>query len=196
MSTTCHAEETDRKLSVPVGPTPWFPEDLRAWVTSPSLVCLAHHFAQECALNSLRPIFSFSATRFHHPRRMLALLAYAYASGIWSSRAIAEMAAIDPRLADLCHGESPSEEVIQRFRAQNAGPLRRCIEHLLRQLWCERHDARPAELHPLLIAEIFRDTRRRVRRAEESDDPRIGPHDDPLEGFKGGGKTNGRTHLT
>jgi hypothetical protein len=183
MSTTCLSDATDRQLSVPVGPTPWFPEDLRAWLTSPALVHLAHHFAQEHTLQALRPVFSFSATRFHHPWRMLALLAYAYASGIWSSRAIAEMAAIDPRLADLCHGEPPSENIIQRFRAQNVGPIRRCLEHLLRQIWCERHDTRPADMHPLLIAEIFRDVQRRLRRAEENDDPRQGPHDGPLLRF-------------
>src|ERR1051325_4412568 len=109
-----------------------FPEDLRAWMKGPALLRMAHSVAQEHTVSSLRAVFSISATRFHHPWRMLALLTYAYASGIWQSRAIAEMAALDPNLAALCHGEAPSMEIIRRFRNHNRLAVLRCLEQLLR----------------------------------------------------------------
>jgi hypothetical protein len=144
---------------------------------------LAHAVAQDQTVSALRPVFSRSATRFHHPWRMLALLTYAYASGIWQSRSLADIAALDPHLAELCHGEPPSEDVIRRFRNQNSASIRRCLEHLLRLLWCERHNARLADLHPLLIAEILRNARGRLRRANQSDDGNYELHDAKEEEF-------------
>ena len=144
-----------------------FPEDLRAWLKGPGLLRLAHSVAQEHTVSSLRAVFSFSATRFHHPWRLLALLGYAYGSGIWQSRAIAEMAALDPNLIALCHGDPPSAEIIRRFRNHNRLAVLRCLEQLLRRLWCHCFDQKVTALHPLLLVEILCDARQRLQRAEQ-----------------------------
>lgn len=135
----------------------------------PALVRLAHAVAQEHTVSTLRPVFSLAASRFHHPWRMLALVTYAYASGIWQARAVAEISQLDPYLFELCHGQPPSDDLIRRFRTHNRIPIVRCLELLLRRVWCQRHESRAAELHPWLAAEIICDARWRLQRAEESD---------------------------
>ena len=158
-----------------------FPEDLRAWLKGPALLRLAQSVAQEHTVSSLRAVFSFSATRFHHPWRLLALLGYAYGSGIWHCRAIAEMAALDPNLVVLCHGDPPSAEVLRRFRNHNRLVVLRCLEHLLRRLWCHRFDQKVTALHPLLLVEILCDARQRLQRAEQCEMPEPGPEDNEFQ---------------
>jgi hypothetical protein len=151
-------------------PSARFPEDLRAWLKGPALLRLAHSAAQEQTVSSLRAVFSLSAARFHHPWRMLALLTYAYASGIWQSRAIAELAALDPNLVVLCHGEAPSAEMIRRFRNHNRLAVLCCLEQLLRRLWCHRFDQKVTILHPLLTVEILCDIHQRLQCAERCEE--------------------------
>ena len=146
-----------------------FPEDFRAWLKGPALVRLAHSVAQEHTVSGLHAVFSFSARRFHHPNRLLALLTYAYASGIWHSRAIAELATLDPNLIALCHGEGPSMELIRRFRNYNRPAVLRSLEQLIRRLWSHRFDRRLTAVPPLLIVEILCDARVRLQRAEQSE---------------------------
>ena len=168
MSTTCRSEAADRSEAFPRREQR-FPEDLRNWLKGRALLRLAQSVAQEHTVSALRPVFSLSAARFHHPWRMLAVLTYAYGSGIWHSQSIAQIAASDPCLFELCHGEPPSAGIIRRFRAQNRIPILRCLELLLRRLWCQHHDLRTAALSPLLIAEILYDARYRLHRAEQRD---------------------------
>ena len=144
-----------------------FPEDLRAWVKGPALLRLAHSVAQENTVSGLQAVFSLSAKRFHHPSRLLALLTYAYASGIWHSRAIAELAALDPNLMVLCHGEAPSMELIRRFRNHNRQAILRSLEQLVRRIWFHRFDQRCTSVPPLLVVEILCDARSRLQRAEQ-----------------------------
>jgi hypothetical protein len=146
-----------------------FPEDLRVWIKGPALLRLAHSAAQEHAVPTLRAVFSFSAKRFHHPWRLLALLTYAYASGIWHSRAIAELATLDPNLVRLCHGEAPSMELIRRFRNHNRQAVFRSLEQLIRRVWSHRFDQRVTAVPQLLIVEILCDAHLRLRRAEQSE---------------------------
>jgi hypothetical protein len=181
MSVDC-GFETKRRVASP-GTTTFrasnrFPKDLRAWLQGPALLRLAHSIAQEQTVSALHAVFSFSAARFHHPWRMLALLTYAYASGIWQSRAIAELAAIDPNLGALCHGEAPSVELIRRFRNHNRQVILRSLEQLIRRLWCHRFGQHVTALRPLLSVEILCDTRVRLQRAEqcEQEEPATGNH--------------------
>jgi len=155
--------------SVPAVPDQTFPQDLRVWLKGPALLRLASGIAQEHTVSALRPVFSLSATRFHHPWRMLGLLTYGYASGLWHSRAIAEIVALDSRLVELCHGHPPSAELIQRFRIHNRIPILRCLEQLLRTLWCHRRETGTDGLDPRLVAEIVCNAHWRLQRAERSD---------------------------
>jgi hypothetical protein len=148
-----------------------FPEDLRTWLKSPALLQLADGVAHEHTASNLRPVVSMPSQRFDHPRLMLALLTYAFASGLWHSRAIAQAATLDPGLIALCHGEPPSAEIIRRFRNQNRMSILRCLELLLRRLWCHHHEQRTAAFHVLLPVEILCDAQVRLQRAERSELP-------------------------
>lgn len=169
MSTTCGSESELQRKPAPPALASRFPEDIRAWVAGPALLLVAQRIAQEHTASALHPVFSLSAPRFHHPWRMLTLLIYCYASGIWHARATAEIAALDPSLIELCHGHPPSVEVIRRFRAHNGDSIVRCLERLLRRLWCQRNEG-AGTLHPLLIAEICFESKLRLQRAEQSDE--------------------------
>jgi hypothetical protein len=169
MRTTCHAESRSQGGITPTRQKHPFPEDLRLWLKGPALVRLAHVVAQEHTVSTLRPVFSLTASRFHHPWKMLALLTYAYSSGIWHSRAVTEISMLDPYLSELCAGEAPSPEMIRRFRAHNNFPLVRCLELSLRRIWCQRNVPRNTELPSILPTEIICNARWRLQRAEESD---------------------------
>lgn len=146
-----------------------FPEDLRTWSSSTALLQMAQGVAQEHTATSLRPVFSFTARRFHHPWRMLALLTYGLGSGIWHSRALAEIAALDPELSALCHGETPSTEIIRQFREQNRKAIVHCLELLLRRVWLHRYGQRAMGAHAFLMVEIVSEARKRLQRSEASE---------------------------
>jgi hypothetical protein len=162
-----------------------FPEDLRVWIKGPALVRLAHSVAQENTASALRAVFSFSANRFHHPWRLLALLTYAYASGIWHSRAIAELATLDPNLVALCHGEPPSMELIRRFRNHNRQAILRSLDQLICRIWFHRFDRRLTAVPSLLTVEILCDARLRLQRAEQSEQEPTDTGNTPCD-FQGG----------
>jgi hypothetical protein len=175
MSTTFCSEATVGRKAVPLRTGQRFPEDLRVWLNGSALKRMAQSIGQEHPPSTVRPVFSLSAARFHHPWRMLALLTYAYASGIWHSRAIAEIAALDPYLFELCHRQPPSAEIIRRFHHHNRIPILRCLEELLRRLWCQRDESGLSVSRALLTAEIFCDARWRLQRVEQSDDDTCAP---------------------
>jgi len=192
MSNACRLGAGTCRETISAGTLWRLPEDLRLWLGGPALLRLALGIAQEHTVSALRPVFSLAASRFHHPWRMLALVTYAYASGIWQSRAVAEIAALDPGLLELCHGAAPSAALIRRFREHNSAPLCRCLEQVLRRVWCARHECRPASLHPLLLVQMVSDARRRVQQAEASDAGVAGP-DPKLSDFKEGNSEHART---
>lgn len=146
-----------------------FPEDLRVWLNAPALLRVAQGIAQANSVETLRPVFSFRATRFHHPWRMLALHTYAYGSSLWDARAIAKAAACDADLRELCRNDAPSADMVRRFRNHNRTAVLRCVEELLRHAWCHRHDQRTTAAHPLLTVEILCEARARLHRAERCD---------------------------
>jgi len=147
-----------------------FPNDLRAWMPATALLRLAQAIAQDNNVEALHPVFSQSAKRFQHPWRMLALLLYAYGSGIWDSRGVAEIAARDPLLIELCRGESPGAEMVRRFRNQNRAVVVRGLEEIVRRAWCHRHPPSLAKTMQLLPIEILCDARARFQRASRCDD--------------------------
>ena len=147
-----------------------FPDDLGAWLPSRELLLLARSTAQDNSLDVLYPVFALSARRFHHPWRMLALVLYAYGSGVWDAHDLAALAARDPYLLELCRGEAPSGDMLRRFRNQNRAVVLASLEKLLRRVWCHRHAPHSSALPPLLTVEILCNARTRLQRAVRGDE--------------------------
>jgi transposase len=95
-----------------------------------TLINVVTEVANAFPLVSLQRIFSAKTNRFFDPHRMLALITYHYATGIYSSEAIST------RVANGTSGNWPDAEVpdahaIRRFRNRNRLPVRQCLEKSL-----------------------------------------------------------------
>lgn len=163
--------ERETQMSVrglsPSGP---FPDDLRAWLSARELLQLARAVAQDNSVDALHPVFALSARRFHHPWQMLALVLYAYGSGVWDSHDLAALTAQDPYLLELCRGEAPSGDMLRRFQNRNRAVVIVSLEKMLRRIWCRRHAPGRTALPPLLTVEILCDARSRLQRAGRCDE--------------------------
>jgi hypothetical protein len=168
-------EQTNAEFS----PTPEFasgtdvPHDLRSWVDAATLARAARQSAQSSSA-TLHPVFSFDSKRLFHPWRMLALLGYAYATGVFSSRAIAELADCDEVYRDLCGPSRPTADLLRRFRNYNRFAVQRCVEKLILVAWKARAQSASGSLGgesipPLLIIEILCEAQTRLQRAHQSD---------------------------
>lgn len=70
-----------------------------------------------------------------HPQRLLALLAYCYASGLYDSEQIEQAALADPALRSLCGATYPTSQDLRQFRRQHRTVLRICLAKVLLETW-------------------------------------------------------------
>lgn len=149
-----------------------FPADLRIWLRHSALLLAAQALAQETDPAALRPAAPVPGARFQHPWRMLALLTYACAAGLFADRAAAALAAVEPDLRNLFRDPLPGQSAVRRFRNQNESVLIACLGKLLRHAWCHHAGHHQTALHPLLAIEILCEARARVQRwrTEEAND--------------------------
>lgn len=97
------------------------PPDLNEWVADDDLA----HFIVEAAERVDMHAFHVSATGSgkaqYHPRMMLGLLVYCYASGIFSSRRIEQASYRNVSVRFIAANTHPDHDTIAKFRRDNAG---------------------------------------------------------------------------
>src|SRR5687767_14251458 len=142
-----------------------FPDDLRTWLNTSVLLRAASVSARTIDAATLHPVFSVSARRFHHPWRLLTLLAYAYACGMEKDDAIAAAANVDTHLRELCRRVAPSEDTLCRFRCRNRPANQPREEGRRQHAWCQQLQWWRTASAPSVLAGIRAGAKRRLQRA-------------------------------
>jgi len=112
--------------------TPMFlPPDLREWVADNELAHLILDAVELCDLRAARCNVRGSGSEQYPPTMMLALLIYAYATGLFSSRRIERATYESVAVRYLCANHHPDHDTIAKFRRENEVLFRSCFSQVL-----------------------------------------------------------------
>jgi transposase len=112
--------------------TPMFlPPDLREWVADNELAHLVLEAVELCDLRAARLNVRGSGSEQYPPTMMLALLIYAYARGLFSSRRIERATYESVAGRYLCANHHPDHDTIAKFRRENEALFRSCFGQVL-----------------------------------------------------------------
>ena len=75
----------------------------------------------------------------YHPRVLLTLLAYAYATGVFESDELSKLCHTDPYLLGICGSYRPSSQMLDRFRRDNRGLLKWALVQILKRAFRARY---------------------------------------------------------
>ena len=112
--------------------TPMFlPPDLREWVADNELAHLVLEAVELCDLRAAHCNVRGSGSEQYPPTMMLALLIYAYATGLFSSRRIERATYESVAVRYLCANHHPDHDTIAKFRRENEALFRSCFTQVL-----------------------------------------------------------------
>jgi len=112
--------------------TPMFlPPDLREWVANNELAHLILEAVELCDLRAAQVNVRGSGSEQYPPTMMLALLIYAYATGLFSSRRIERATYESVAVRYLCANHHPDHDTIAKFRRENEALFRSCFSQVL-----------------------------------------------------------------
>ena len=116
--------------------TPMFlPPDLREWVADNELAHLILEAVELCDVRGARLNVRGSGSEQYPPPMMLALLIYAYATGLFSSRRIERATYESVAVRYVCANHHPDHDTIAKF---SGGRRRRCFAVVLGRCCCWR----------------------------------------------------------
>ena len=107
------------------------PPDLREWVADNELAHLVLEAVELCDLRGARLNARGSGSEQYPPTMMLALLIYAYATGLFSSRRIERATYDSVAVRYLCANHHPDHDTIAKFRRENEALFRSCFGQVL-----------------------------------------------------------------
>jgi transposase len=107
------------------------PPDLREWVADNELAHLVLEAVELCDLSAARLNVRGSGSEQYPPSMMLALLIYAYATGVFSSRRIERASDESVAVRYLCANHHPDHDTIAKFRRENEALFRSCFGQVL-----------------------------------------------------------------
>ena len=107
------------------------PADLREWVADNELAHLILEAVEQCDLRATRVNVRGSGSEQYPPTMMLALLIYAYATGVFSSRRIERASYESVAVRYLCANHHPDHDTIASFRRENQALFRSCFAQVL-----------------------------------------------------------------
>jgi transposase len=112
--------------------TPMFlPPDLREWVADNERAHLVLEATELCDLRAARCKVRGSGSEQYPPTMMLALLIYAYATGLFSSRRIERATYDSVAVRYLCANHHPDHDTIGKFRRENEALFRSCFAQVI-----------------------------------------------------------------
>ena len=113
--------------------------DLREWVADNELAHLVLEAVELCDLRTARCNVRGSGSEQYPPSMMLALLIYAYTTGLFSSRRIERATYESVAVRYLCANHHPDHDTVAKFRRENEALFRSCFTQVLllaRKLEC------------------------------------------------------------
>jgi transposase len=107
------------------------PPDLREWVAENDLAHLVLEAVELCDMSGAQLNVRGSGSEQYPPSMMMALLIYAYATGLFSSRRIERATYDSVALRFLCANHHPDHDTIAKFRRENEALFRSCFAQVL-----------------------------------------------------------------
>ena len=107
------------------------PPDLREWVAENELAHLILEAVELCDLRGAQLNVRGSGSEQYPPSMMMALLIYAYATGVFSSRRIERASYDSVAMRYLCANHHPDHDTIAKFRRENEALFRSCFGQVL-----------------------------------------------------------------
>ena len=117
------------------------PEDLRPTLGEAALAKLSGDAAQMVALQ--KPWLVGSENTASTTRRLLALLTFCYAAGIYGSQEIESAAQHEPVVRSLCDDSAPNWSVLWRFRNANRPWIEECLARVYAAVTSETPSGSP-----------------------------------------------------
>jgi hypothetical protein len=100
--------------------------------------------ARAISRSALQPVCSPASGVAFHPRALLAVLTYCYASEIYSSTDIEDLMRRDVNFRTVCGNQIPDAQILRRFRRHNREALEHCLYCVL-QLLADQAGAHPTD---------------------------------------------------
>ncbi|HWN96992.1 MAG TPA: transposase [Methylomirabilota bacterium] len=122
--------------------------------------------ARAISRNALHPVCSPATGVAFHPRALLAVLTYCYASEVFSSDDIEDLMLRDANFRAFCGNQVPDARTLRRFRRYNREAIETCLSAVLRAL-AEQSGTHPTD------AEVFEQAHRKLANAVLMDMPEI-----------------------
>jgi transposase len=107
------------------------PPDLREWVADNELAHLILEAVELCDMRGAQLNVRGSGSEQYPPSMMMALLIYAYATGVFSSRRIERASYDSVALRYVCANHHPDHDTIAKFRRENEALFRSCFGQVL-----------------------------------------------------------------
>jgi transposase len=107
------------------------PPDLREWVAENDLAHLVLEAVELCDMGGAQLNVRGSGSEQYPPSMMMALLIYAYCTGLFSSRRIERATYDSVALRYLCANHHPDHDTIAKFRRENEALFRKSFGQVL-----------------------------------------------------------------
>ena len=107
------------------------PPDLKDWVADDDLAHFIVEAAERVDMHAFHVSRTGSGKAQYHPRLMLALLIYCYASGIFSSRQIERATYRNVSVRFIAANSHPDHDTIAKFRRDNATAIEAAFSQVL-----------------------------------------------------------------
>ena len=118
--------------------------------------------ARAISRNALHPVCAPAAGVAFHPRALLAVMTYCYASEIYSSTDIEDLMLRDTNFRAVCGNQIPDANTLRRFRRHNREAIETCLASVLRAM-AEQSGRHPSDIevvedaHRLLTTAVLMD---------------------------------------
>jgi transposase len=121
-----------RSLTLPQKPPPTTTNDRSRVAAAVSPAQAVQVAARAISRNALHPVCAPTAGVAFHPRALLAVITYCYASEIYSSTDIEDLMLRDANFRAICGNQIPDANTLRRFRRYNREAIEMCLASVLR----------------------------------------------------------------
>lgn len=158
--------------------------DLSIWMPKPVLFHLTWDVARSIDLGPIPYFGGEGQEDLYTTRKMVQLLAYCYATGVYASENIERQLHDDPWMSGLLTFPFPDHDRLRRFRNHHRELVEQCLEKICFRVWKLRHSSdlwnqndlrlneacsRSMQLDPLFQLQIICEVRERISKADQLD---------------------------
>jgi len=145
------------------------PMDMQEWFSSCTLMEWIEEEVDKLDWNNPEVVGYLNQHPEYHPKAMLCVLSYAYATQVFGSEEIVRKCYADTVLRLLCEGQAPEAEQLMRFRRENRGLLKGILAYVFLRAVREKFNLGARLLPPGLKRYLVNDALERLDVARHMD---------------------------